>query len=79
MAFRGWINVQNILEKVKNMAEFNHIPLALPRVDRYGAALIAATGDFLGWMSGRAVECTGLENRRGCKPSVSSNLTSSAI
>lgn len=29
-------------------------------------------------MSGRAVECTGLENRRGCKPSVSSNLTSSA-
>ena len=27
---------------------------------------------------GRAVECTGLENRRGCESSVSSNLTASA-
>ena len=27
---------------------------------------------------GRAVECTGLENRRGCEPIVSSNLTASA-
>ena len=27
---------------------------------------------------GRAVECTGLENRRGCKSSVGSNPTSSA-
>ena len=27
---------------------------------------------------GRAVECTGLENRRGFAPSVSSNLTASA-
>ncbi len=27
---------------------------------------------------GRAVECTGLENRRGCKPSVGSNPTLSA-
>ena len=27
---------------------------------------------------GRAVECTGLENRRGCKPTVGSNPTLSA-
>lgn len=27
---------------------------------------------------GRAVECTGLENRQGCEPFVSSNLTASA-
>lgn len=30
-------------------------------------------------MSGRAVECTSLENWRGFTPFVSSNLTSSAI
>ena len=28
---------------------------------------------------GRAVECTGLENRQGCKPFVGSNPTLSAI
>jgi hypothetical protein len=30
------------------------------------------------WKRGRVVECTGLENRRRCEPSVSSNLTASA-
>jgi hypothetical protein len=30
------------------------------------------------WKRGRAVECTGLENRRRGDPSVSSNLTASA-
>src|SRR5688500_11969021 len=30
------------------------------------------------WKRGRAVECTGLENRRRCETSVSSNLTASA-
>ena len=30
------------------------------------------------WKRGRAVSCTGLENRRGCESSVSSNLTASA-
>ena len=30
------------------------------------------------WKGGRVVECNGLENRRGCKPLVSSNLTLSA-
>ena len=30
------------------------------------------------WKRGRAVECNGLENRRRCEPSVSSNLTASA-
>ena len=32
----------------------------------------------MNWMGGRAVEGTGLENRRGCELSVSSNLTPSA-
>jgi hypothetical protein len=30
------------------------------------------------WKRGRVVECTGLENRRGFAPIVSSNLTASA-
>ena len=30
------------------------------------------------WKRGRVVECTGLENRRGFTPIVSSNLTASA-
>ena len=31
------------------------------------------------WKRGRAVECTGLENRQGRESFVSSNLTASAI
>ena len=31
------------------------------------------------WRGGRAVECTGLENRQGCEPFVGSNPTLSAI
>ena len=31
------------------------------------------------WRRGRAVECTGLENRQGCEPFESSNLSASAI
>ena len=31
------------------------------------------------WKLGRAVECTGLENRQGCEPFESSNLSASAI
>jgi hypothetical protein len=42
-----------------------------------GQSHITITAEF-NWKRGRVVECTGLENRRRCEPSVSSNLTASA-
>ncbi len=35
----------------------------------------ASTYSITAWAGGRAVECTGLENRQGCKPFVGSNPT----
>jgi hypothetical protein len=49
-----------------------------PAVERYYRA-IKVKEEYTYWRGGRAVECTGLENQRGVKPSQGSNPCLSAI